>query len=149
MIRINLLPHREAKRKQKQAAFVALMSLGALAGVALVLLVGAYNASRIAVQNERNLVLKNANADLDKKITRAFDKVNKLIDDQKTGEVTGLGDEFDGDPTYKPYDEIATVQKDAGEAPKESDYTDTQRDFSDAINGLSEPLSQVAGTILH
>nr|WP_314544249.1 PilN domain-containing protein [uncultured Massilia sp.] len=68
MIRINLLPHREAKRKQKQAAFVALMSLGALAGVALVLLVGAYNASRIAVQNERNLVLKNANADLDKKI---------------------------------------------------------------------------------
>ncbi|MDN4055760.1 PilN domain-containing protein [Massilia sp. YIM B02763] len=68
MIRINLLPHREARRKQKQAAFVALMSLGALAGVALVLLVGAYNASRIAVQNERNLVLKNANADLDKKI---------------------------------------------------------------------------------
>ena len=68
MIRINLLPHREAKRKQKQAAFVALMALGGLAGVALVLLVGAYNASRIATQNERNLVLKNANAELDKKI---------------------------------------------------------------------------------
>ena len=70
MIRINLLPHREAKRKQKQAAFVALMALGGLAGVALVLLVGAYNASRIATQNERNLVLKNANADLDKKISK-------------------------------------------------------------------------------
>lgn len=68
MIRINLLPHREAKRKQKQAAFVALMALGGLAGVALVLLVGAYNASRIATQNERNLVLKNASAELDKKI---------------------------------------------------------------------------------
>lgn len=68
MIRINLLPHREAKRKQKQAAFAALMALGGLAGVALVLLVGAYNASRIATQNERNLVLKNANAELDKKI---------------------------------------------------------------------------------
>jgi type IV pilus assembly protein PilN len=68
MIRINLLPHREAKRKQKRAAFAALMALGALAGVALVLLVGGYNAGRIATQNERNLVLKNANAELDKKI---------------------------------------------------------------------------------
>jgi type IV pilus assembly protein PilN len=68
MIRINLLPHREAKRKQKQAAFAALMALGGLAGAALVLAVGGYNASRIAVQNERNLVLKNANAELDKKI---------------------------------------------------------------------------------
>jgi len=68
MIRINLLPHREAKRKQKRSAFAALMALGALAGVALVLLVGAVNASRIATQNERNLVLTKANADLDIKI---------------------------------------------------------------------------------
>jgi type IV pilus assembly protein PilN len=70
MIRINLLPHREAKRKQKQAAFVALLALGGLVGVALVLLVGGYNASRIAAQNQRNLVLKNANAELDKKISK-------------------------------------------------------------------------------
>ncbi len=68
MIRINLLPHREAKRKQKQSAFVALMALGGLAGVCFVLLVGAWNASRIAVQDERNLVLKTASAELDKKI---------------------------------------------------------------------------------
>ena len=68
MIRINLLPHREAKRKQKQSAFVALMALGGLAGAAFVLLVGAWNASRIAVQDERNLVLKTASAELDKKI---------------------------------------------------------------------------------
>jgi type IV pilus assembly protein PilN len=68
MIRINLLPHREAKRKQKQSAFFALMALGGIAGVAVVLLVGAYNASRISIQNERNLVLKGANAELDKKI---------------------------------------------------------------------------------
>jgi type IV pilus assembly protein PilN len=68
MIRINLLPHREAKRKQKQAAFVALLAAGGLAGAAVVLMVGAWNASRIAVQNERNLVLKTAGAELDKKI---------------------------------------------------------------------------------
>ena len=71
MIRINLLPHRETRRKQRQAAFVALMALGGVAGAALVLLVGGYNASRIATQNERNLVLKNANAELDKKIGRS------------------------------------------------------------------------------
>jgi type IV pilus assembly protein PilN len=68
MIRINLLPHREAKRKQKKAAFIALLALGGILGVAVVLAVGGYNASRISIQNERNLVIKTANAELDKKI---------------------------------------------------------------------------------
>ncbi len=68
MIRINLLPHREARRKQKQKAFVALLALGGVAGAVVVLLVGGYNASRIATQNQRNLVLKTASAELDKKI---------------------------------------------------------------------------------
>ncbi|HEX9171856.1 MAG TPA: PilN domain-containing protein [Telluria sp.] len=68
MIRINLLPHRAAKRKQKQAAFVALMALGGVLGLGVVLAVGGYNASRISTQNERNLVLKQANTELDKKI---------------------------------------------------------------------------------
>jgi len=68
MIRINLLPHREAKRKQKQAAFVAMLVLGGLLGVAVVLLVGGWNASRIAIQEQRNSVLSTENAELDKKI---------------------------------------------------------------------------------
>ncbi|MFC4933340.1 PilN domain-containing protein [Massilia sp. GCM10023247] len=68
MIRINLLPHREAKRKQKQAAFVAMLVLGGLIGAAVVLLVGGWNASRIAIQEERNSVLRTENAELDKKI---------------------------------------------------------------------------------
>jgi type IV pilus assembly protein PilN len=70
MIRINLLPHREAKRKQKQAAFAALLALGGLLGAALVLMVGGYNASVIATQNQRNDVLKKANAELDVKISK-------------------------------------------------------------------------------
>jgi type IV pilus assembly protein PilN len=70
MIRINLLPHREAKRKQKQTAFVAMLALGGLLGVALVLMVGGYNASVIATQNQRNQVLKSANAELDTKIKK-------------------------------------------------------------------------------
>jgi type IV pilus assembly protein PilN len=68
MIRINLLPHREEKRKQKKTAFFALLTLGAIAGAAIVLLVGAYNARRISIQNERNQVIKGAIVVLDKKI---------------------------------------------------------------------------------
>jgi type IV pilus assembly protein PilN len=70
MIKINLLPHREAKRKQKQKAFVALMALGGLVGVIVVLTVGAWNASQISIQEERNRVIKAANVELDKKIVQ-------------------------------------------------------------------------------
>jgi type IV pilus assembly protein PilN len=68
MIRINLLPHREEKRKQRKQAFAALLVLGGLVGALIVMVVGGYNARAISVQNQRNTVLKNANADLDKKI---------------------------------------------------------------------------------
>jgi len=68
MIRINLLPHREEKRKQRKAAFVALMVFAALIGVGIVLLVGGYNARAIAVQEGRNGELKTAIVALDGKI---------------------------------------------------------------------------------
>lgn len=68
MIKINLLPHREARRKQKKAAFIALLGAAAVAGAVIVMVVGGVNATRISIQEERNLVLTNANADLDKKI---------------------------------------------------------------------------------
>jgi type IV pilus assembly protein PilN len=68
MIKINLLPHREARRKQKKAAFIALMALGAIAGAVVVVLVGGYNASRISIQNERNAVIQAEIVLLDKKI---------------------------------------------------------------------------------
>lgn len=68
MIRINLLPHREEKRKHKKTAFIALMVLAGIVGVLVVISVAGYNESRISVQNERNLVLQNAIVELDKKI---------------------------------------------------------------------------------
>jgi type IV pilus assembly protein PilN len=68
MIRINLLPHREEKRKQRKAAFLALLAACAVAGAAVVLAVGGYNARRLSIQNERNGVLKAEIAVLDKKI---------------------------------------------------------------------------------
>jgi len=70
MVRINLLPHREEKRKQRKAAFMALMVLSALIGIGIVLLVGGYNARAIAVQEQRNTVLQTAIAALDGKIAR-------------------------------------------------------------------------------
>lgn len=68
MIRINLLPHREEKRKQKKSAFFALLTLGGILGVGVVLLVGGYNARSISIQNTRNQVIKQAISGLDKQI---------------------------------------------------------------------------------
>ena len=68
MIKINLLPHREAKRRLKKAAFMALLGVSAALGVAIVVVVGLYNAGRISIQEQRNSVLTAANADLDKRI---------------------------------------------------------------------------------
>ncbi|MES2015169.1 MAG: PilN domain-containing protein [Pseudomonadota bacterium] len=68
MIKINLLPHREARRKQKKTAFIALMAASAALGVVVVIAVGGYNASRISIQNQRNKVIKDANVVLDRKI---------------------------------------------------------------------------------
>ena len=68
MIRINLLPHREEKRKQKKAAFVALLTLCAILGILVVLAVGGYNARRISIQSERNGAIKGAIVQLDKRI---------------------------------------------------------------------------------
>jgi type IV pilus assembly protein PilN len=81
MIRINLLPHREEKRKQRKAAFVALLALGGAVGVVIVLLVSGYNARKIAIQDERNQVLRTANAELDKTIgtiATLRDEINAL-----------------------------------------------------------------------
>lgn len=68
MIKINLLPHREEKRKQNKAAFFALLALAGIVGVIVVLVVGGYQASQIAIQNERNNAIKSENGVLDGKI---------------------------------------------------------------------------------
>lgn len=76
--------------------------------------------------------------DLADEIEDGFTDVNELIDEQATGE------DADGNPICPSYADIAAVQEDAtGESPTEEDYTEAQRDFSDAVNGLSEPLSEV------
>ncbi|MBC7414770.1 MAG: PilN domain-containing protein [Herminiimonas sp.] len=68
MIRINLLPHREEKRKQRRQAFFAMLALSALLAGIIVMLVGGFVANSIFNQNARNTIIKNANAKLDEEI---------------------------------------------------------------------------------
>jgi type IV pilus assembly protein PilN len=68
MAKINLLPHREAKRKQRKQAFFAMLAAGGVLGIIVVLLVAGFNAARIANQNDRNEFIKAENAKLDVQI---------------------------------------------------------------------------------
>lgn len=68
MIKINLLPHREHKRKARAArlGILAVASLGA--GIAIVIIAYVGLSSSIATQEERNTFLVEENAKLDKQI---------------------------------------------------------------------------------
>ena len=68
MIRINLLPHREEKRKQRRQAFFAMLALSALVGGIILMVIAGVFASNISNQNARNTVIKTANAKLDAEI---------------------------------------------------------------------------------
>jgi len=68
MIRINLLPHREEKRKQRKAAFLRMLVLSAVLGLAVVLAASGYFAAQIANQTQRNEFIKAENAKLDEQI---------------------------------------------------------------------------------
>jgi len=65
MVRINLLPHREARRKERKTAFVAMLIAAVFVGGLMVLAVGGVIATRIASQNERNAFIQAENAKLD------------------------------------------------------------------------------------
>ncbi len=68
MIKINLLPHREEKRKQKRQDFYTLLALAVVMAVVVIILVAAYNATEILVQNQRNSLIKAQNDRLDEEI---------------------------------------------------------------------------------
>lgn len=68
MARINLLPHREAKRKQKKNAFYAMLAMTLMVGAMAVILVGVVNDHRISNQQERNAFITAENAKLDHQI---------------------------------------------------------------------------------
>ncbi len=76
-VRINLLPHREERRKRARRHFAVLAGVSAVAGVVIVGAVHVFNANLISVQADRNAFLKSEIAKLDKQI----DEIKKLKDE--------------------------------------------------------------------
>jgi type IV pilus assembly protein PilN len=70
MIKINLLPHREARRKERINAFYAMLLMALIMGAVVVLAVGGFIASKISMQNERNDFIKAENTRLDGEIKK-------------------------------------------------------------------------------
>ncbi|MCO5120507.1 MAG: PilN domain-containing protein [Burkholderiaceae bacterium] len=68
MIRINLLPHREARRERRKRDFVALGAMVAMAGAAVAMAVGFGINSQIDAQDRRNQFIAAENAKLDEQI---------------------------------------------------------------------------------
>jgi type IV pilus assembly protein PilN len=89
MIRINLLPHREARRKERKAAFIAMLLLSVVVGGVVVLAGGGYIANNIANQNQRNAFITAENAKLDsqiKEIATLRQEIDALIARQQAVE---------------------------------------------------------------
>jgi type IV pilus assembly protein PilN len=76
-VRINLLPHREERRKRARQHFGVLAGLAAIVGIAIVGAMHIINAQRIDAQSDRNAFLKSEIAKLDKQI----DEIKKLRDE--------------------------------------------------------------------
>jgi type IV pilus assembly protein PilN len=77
MIRVNLLPHREERRKAQRKQLGILSGMVAALGIAIVVLVHGVIAGYISIQNDRNTFLKKENDKLDKEI----EEIKKLKDE--------------------------------------------------------------------
>ncbi|GHU14158.1 hypothetical protein AGMMS50225_25440 [Betaproteobacteria bacterium] len=80
MIRVNLLPHREEKRKARRQQFTVFAAAAAIVGIAVVLVVHLFNAGLISTQEERNRVFKDEITKLDKEIAE-IKELRDRIDD--------------------------------------------------------------------
>ncbi|MDB5841284.1 MAG: fimbrial assembly protein [Herminiimonas sp.] len=89
MIKINLLPHREAKRKERKAAFLAMMVVSVFLGAVIVMAVGGIISNQISNQNQRNEYIRAENARLDvqiKEIATLKQEIEALIARQRAVE---------------------------------------------------------------
>ncbi len=68
MIKINLLPHREEARREREKSFYTLLVFGAIAGVFLIIVIGGVLEALISRQEQRNNTIKMENQRLDVQI---------------------------------------------------------------------------------
>lgn len=80
MIRINLLPHRQIKRAERQRQFNLMLVATAVAAGAIVFMGQTFIGSRTDTQNERNQRLDAANLKLDKEIEKIKDLKQQIQD---------------------------------------------------------------------
>jgi type IV pilus assembly protein PilN len=88
-IRVNLLPHREARRKRQKNAFYFLTGLSVVAGATLVLLVWSVLEGYLGSQRDRNELITRENAKLDiqiKEIASLRQEIDALRARQKAVE---------------------------------------------------------------
>jgi len=78
MVRINLLPHRQIKRAERQRQFNLMLAATAIAAGALVFMGQGYIGSQIDNQLSRNSRLEAANSKLDKEISEIKDLKNQI-----------------------------------------------------------------------
>ena len=81
MISINLLPHREEKRKKRQSEFYAMLGLSGTAAALIVILIGFGIGNKISAQEQRNNFIKAENVRLDiriKEISTLKQEINAL-----------------------------------------------------------------------
>ena len=76
-VRVNLLPHREERRKAQRKHLGILAGMVAALAAAIIILIHGIFAGYISVQGERNAFVKKENASLDKEI----DEIKKLKED--------------------------------------------------------------------
>lgn len=77
MARVNLLPHREERRKRARQHFFVVAGGTAILGALMVVVVHGFYAAKIETQDERNRFLKSEIAKLDKEIA----EIKKLKDE--------------------------------------------------------------------
>jgi type IV pilus assembly protein PilN len=80
MVRINLLPHRQLKRAERQRQFNLLLVATAIAGGAIVFMGQTFISSKIDTQSERNHRLEVANTQLDKEIAQIKELKEQIQD---------------------------------------------------------------------
>jgi len=78
IVRINLLPHREERRRARQRQFVSLTAAMAVLSLAAILLVHGILKAQIDNQNSRNALLKTEIAKLDEQI-KEIDRLREQI----------------------------------------------------------------------
>lgn len=77
-VRVNLLPHREERRKRARTHFAVLGAMTAALGLAVVGAVWFVNQGRIGEQDDRNKFMKSEIAKLDKEIDEIKDVKDKI-----------------------------------------------------------------------